>query len=228
MAPSSPRSRPGTLQLISFAICPYVHRATIMLREKGVDHEVTYIDLDNKPDWFLAISPRGKVPVLVTDGTPLFESAAILEYLDETRPPRLLPEDPIERARQRAWVAVTDDLIMGQYRVSIAQTQADLDSAVQGVRRALAMFDEAVKLPLFAGDRFGMVDAAGAPALHRLLFLEERTPVRFFEGLGKARQWAENIVARPSVRDGVRATFGDEFIAYAAARNSELIRQLVR
>jgi glutathione S-transferase len=221
-------SRSGALQLVSFAICPYVHRATIMLREKGVDHEITYIDLADKPDWFLAISPRGKVPVLVTDGTPLFESTAILEYLDETRPPRLLPEDPIERARQRAWVVVTDDLVMGQYRVSIAQTQAEIDSAVEGVRRVLALFDDAVRLPLFAGESFGMVDAAGGPALHRLLFLEEHTPVRFFEGLGKARQWAENIVSRPSVRDGVRATFADEFIAYAAARQSALLRPLVR
>jgi len=59
------------LQLVSHPFCPYVHRAAIMLREKNVPFERTYIDLKNKPDWFLAISPRGKVPVLVADGCPV-------------------------------------------------------------------------------------------------------------------------------------------------------------
>jgi glutathione S-transferase len=94
------------LELISHTLCPFVHRAATMLREKNVPFERRSVDLANKPDWFLAISPRGKVPVLLADGVALFESAAICESLDETHPPRLVPADPFERARQRAWVEV--------------------------------------------------------------------------------------------------------------------------
>ncbi len=54
----------------------------ILLRAKDIDFEVTYINLQEKPDWFLDISPHGKVPVLSVDGVPLFESNAIAEYLD--------------------------------------------------------------------------------------------------------------------------------------------------
>ena len=76
----------------------------IAMRAKDVEFEVTYINLREKPDWFLEISPHGKVPVLVVDGAPLFESNAIAEFLDETVAPRLHPEDPIKRARNRAWI----------------------------------------------------------------------------------------------------------------------------
>ena len=69
----------------------------IVLRAKQVEFDVTYINLRDKPDWFLKISPHGKVPVLNVDGQPLFESNAIAEFLDETVPPRLHPEDPVER-----------------------------------------------------------------------------------------------------------------------------------
>ncbi|HVK69280.1 MAG TPA: glutathione S-transferase family protein, partial [Polyangium sp.] len=97
------------LTLISHELCPYVQRAAIVLAEKGVAFERIDIDLSNKPDWFLAISPLGKVPLLrVRDESGkeavLFESIAICEYLEETQPgPKLHPEDPIERARDRAW-----------------------------------------------------------------------------------------------------------------------------
>ena len=51
--------------LISAYTCPWVQRAVIILRAKSVNYEVTYIDLRAKPDWFLEISPHGKVPVLM-------------------------------------------------------------------------------------------------------------------------------------------------------------------
>src|SRR6202000_1982074 len=91
--------------LVSFKTCPWVQRAAIVLREKKIDFEFRHIEPDNRPDWFLAISPHKKVPVLrIDDKISLFESNAIAEYLDETIQPRLHPGDPIERAINRAWI----------------------------------------------------------------------------------------------------------------------------
>ena len=93
------------LRLISHNQCPFVQRALIVLGEKNVAHDVEYVDLRNKPAWFTALSPRGKVPLLVVDGVTLFESSAICEFLEETAPGiRLHPADPVERARHRAWI----------------------------------------------------------------------------------------------------------------------------
>ena len=90
--------------LVSFKTCPWVQRSAIVLREKNTPFEFRHIERDNRPDWFLAISPHKKVPVLRVDDTvSLFESNAINEYLDETIAPRLHPEDPVQRAINRAW-----------------------------------------------------------------------------------------------------------------------------
>ena len=95
------------LTLISHLLCPYVQRAAIALAEKGVPFEKIYIDLNAKPDWFLKISPLGKVPLLKVeqdDGSEavLFESSVIAEYIEETEgEPRLHPDNALERARHR-------------------------------------------------------------------------------------------------------------------------------
>ena len=90
--------------LVSFKTCPWVQRAAIVLREKNITFEFRHIEPDNRPDWFLAISPHKKVPVLRVDDTvSLFKSNAIAEYLDETIAPRLHPDDAVLRAINRAW-----------------------------------------------------------------------------------------------------------------------------
>src|SRR4029450_69350 len=90
----------GALTLVSHHLCPYVQRAAISLAEKEVPFERIWIDLADKPQWFKAISPLGKVPVLRVkraDGgeVSIFESAVILEYLEETTGFPLHPGDPL-------------------------------------------------------------------------------------------------------------------------------------
>lgn len=121
-------------QLISFVLCPYVQRSVITLKEKQVPFEITYIDLQNLPDWFAAISPMGKVPVLrVDDGRVLFESAVINEYLDETNPPPLHPQDPWRRAHNRAWIEFGSNLIGRQYRLLVAPDEAAFNREKEGL-----------------------------------------------------------------------------------------------
>src|ERR1700730_17999750 len=98
-------NEPSTkLTLISHKLCPYVQRVAIALAEKSLTFTRVDIDLAAKPDWFLAISPLGKTPVLKVGDAAIFESAVILEYLDETQPGPLHPADPLTRAEHRAWI----------------------------------------------------------------------------------------------------------------------------
>jgi glutathione S-transferase len=87
------------LTLISHNLCPYVQRAAIALLEKDVAFERITIDLSNKPDWFLAISPTGKVPLLRVargDGSKavLFESTATVTSKRLSFRPRSAPPGP--------------------------------------------------------------------------------------------------------------------------------------
>ena len=90
--------------LVSHHLCPYVQRAAIALAERNVPFRRETIDLANKPDWFKAISPLGKVPLLKVGDNVIFESAVIVEYLEETQPNPLHPADPLKRAQHRAWM----------------------------------------------------------------------------------------------------------------------------
>src|SRR5512141_1835915 len=101
------------LKLVSFDICPYVERSRIVLLEKRLPHEIEFIELANKPAWFLQISPMGRVPVLLVDGRPIFESMVINELLDELQPaPPLFPDAPLERAEARGWIVFSNDVVM--------------------------------------------------------------------------------------------------------------------
>src|SRR5688500_2748981 len=130
------------LVLVSHHLCPYVQRAAIALTEKGVPSERRDVDLANKPDWFLAISPLGKTPVLPADGSPLFESAIIADYLDETREPRLHPEDAFERARHRGWVEVASAILNDIAGFYGAPDDATLEAKRQAMAEKFARVEE--------------------------------------------------------------------------------------
>ena len=116
------------LKLVSFNLCPFVQRSVILLNEKEVEYTLSYIELENKPDWFLQISPLGKVPVLLVDETPIFESAVISEYLEETVAPPLHPADPLVKATHRAWIEFGATLIMAQYRMFLADSEEKMEN----------------------------------------------------------------------------------------------------
>src|SRR5262245_20431581 len=93
-----------TYELVSNHLCPYTQRAAIQLAEKGLPFTRTYIDLANKPSWFLEISPLGKVPLLRLPETVLFETAVICEFIEDAEPAKpMLPSVPVDRARHRGW-----------------------------------------------------------------------------------------------------------------------------
>ena len=215
-------------ELISFALCPYVQRSVIALLEKEVEFDITYIDLQNKPDWFLAISPFGKVPVLRMGETVIFESAVINEYLDETNPPQLHPADPLQRALNRAWIEFGGSMLLDQYAVMTAPDEAAFMEHTVVYRGKLEKLEAQLgNGPYFNGDDFSLVDAAVAPVFSRIELTETLRPTGLLDGFSKAGAWSEALSARPSVQQSVPADFremyierirdSDTFLARAAA-----------
>src|SRR6516165_10213477 len=132
--------------LVSFKTCPWVQRAAIVLREKKIDFEFRHIEPDNRPDWFLAISPHKKVPVLrLDDKVSLFESSAMSEFLDETTQPRLHPEDPVERAINRAWTDYVPTFAAEVTAVAYADTEADYNKAKERITVPFERLEAALK-----------------------------------------------------------------------------------
>src|SRR5262245_25979898 len=93
------------LKLYTFKLCPFAHRVRLALAEKDLSAEMIEIDLRNKPSDFTSISPHGRVPLLLHGDKRIWESAVIVEYLDETFPvPPLMPTAPFDRAAARLLV----------------------------------------------------------------------------------------------------------------------------
>src|SRR5882724_4688509 len=187
--------------LVSFKTCPWVQRAAIVLREKKVDFEFRHIERDNRPDWFLAISPHKKVPVLSIDGkVSLFESNAIAEYLDEAIAPRLHPEDPVQRAINRAWtdyLPTFSDMVTGQ---AYSDDEAEYKEDITKIPPAFEKLEGALKAqspqgPFFNGAKYSLVDAAYAPFLQRYGYLDRIKPLGVIEKFPRLKAWAEALMA---------------------------------
>ena len=203
---------PPALKLVSFELCPYVERSRIVLLEKQLPHEVEFIDLARKPDWFLRLSPMGRVPVLVVEGRPVFESMVINELIDELHPlPPLMPAAPLARAEVRAWIVFANDVIMPQsYAAMMALaggTAGDgADGPLAALRAALEKLEAQVARgggPWFGGPALTLADAAYAPFLRRWSVAEGwRLPAAARLGAFPAlAAWAEALLARRSVRE---------------------------
>ena len=211
------------LQLISFKLCPFVQRAVIMLREKGVEFDITYIDLKRPPDWFKAISPFGKVPVLKVDDTALFESTVIMEFLDETHPPSMHPADPLRRAHNRAWMEFSSNLNGELHHLMVEKDAEKWTAKLTQTRDEFAQVEnELGDGPLFNGAAFSLIDAAFAPALMRARYLNQHAGLDLFARAPKVRAWAEALLARDSVRHSVVPEFEELFLELLRVENGHI------
>ena len=201
--------------LCSFKTCPWVQRAAIVLRAKNIPYEITYIDQDRakRPDWFLAISPHAKVPVLVIDGKDsLFESNAIAEYLDETAAPRLAPEDPIARARNRAWTDYLPTFASAVSGAMYANSEEEFGAKAARIAEPFGKLDDALAKrgnagPYFNGPTLSLVDAGYAPFLQRYTFMARLKPVGIIERYPRLTAWRDAMLETPAVEESTVSSF---------------------
>jgi glutathione S-transferase len=198
----------------------------IVLRAKGVKFEVTYVDLRNKPEWFFKVSPHGKVPVLSVDDQPLFESNAIAEFLDEMEAPKLHPDDPIKRARNRAWNDFVPDFAKTMSAFYYAKDKAELDAAIAEAPKRLERLERALNEergnngPYFNGDKLCLVDASYAPFLQRFGYMEAVLQSGVMKAFPKVQAWSDALTKNETVTGSVVPNFRDEFVK--ALKNRKL------
>lgn len=209
-------------KIISFGICPFVQRSIITMNYKKVPYEVKYIDLANKPDWFLKISPTGKVPVLETENGVIFESAVINEYVDEVSNGRLLPSDPYKRAQERAYIELSSAVIWSYFNTAIASNEESYLKSKIELENNLASLLSKFNGPFFRGKEFSLVDAAAIPGLQRILLTEN-----LYEDLklsqenkDKFQDWIQSSSSLKEVEESVPSSFVDDYKSYLVKRSS--------
>ncbi|UGY02839.1 glutathione S-transferase family protein [Bradyrhizobium quebecense] len=221
----------AALKLISHKLCPYVQRAVIALHEKGVPFERIDIDLANKPDWFLKISPLGKVPVLVVTGddgkeVALFESNVICEYIEETQGgAKLHPQDALTRAEHRAWMEFGSAILGDLWGLETATDAATFESKRQAVAAKFVRVEAALGAgPFFAGDRFSLVDAVFAPVFRYFDLFDQLTDLAVFTHTPKLRAWRSALAQQPSVRRAVSPDYPALLHAFLVGHRAHMLK----
>ena len=209
-------------ELISHMLCPYVQRSVIVLQEKNIAYRRTDIDLAAKPDWFMQISPLGKVPVLAANqGRYLFESAVICEYLNEVTPGSLHPEDAFERAEHRAWIEFGSGLLNDIAKMYNAPTRETFDAALDTLQARFRQLEARLGTgPYFSGENFRIIDAVYGPVFRYFDVFEPLVDRDIFQGLGKVQAWRKNLRKRESVRLAVSSDYPKRLLAFVRNRAS--------
>jgi glutathione S-transferase len=215
----------STVKLVSSHLCPYVQRAAIALAEKQEPFERIYIDTANKPDWFNDISPLGKVPLLIIGEDVVFESAVILEYLEDTMTPRLHPVDPLRRADHRAWIeygsTILNDL-SGFYRAPDQQTFEQKRAIL--TQRFARLEQRLVADPWFDGGRFSLVDAVFGPVFRYFDLFDQIDGFGILHDKPKIERWRSALAERPSIRKAVTVDYPERLKAFIRSLDSHLAK----
>ncbi len=213
-------------ELISNYLCPYTQRAAIQLAEKGIACERVYIDLANKPEWFLRISPLEKVPLLRVGDAAIFETVAICEYIEDVEPtPPLHPMEALDRARHRSWAGFASAVIADIFTFYMAPDAAAFERKCRDLHARFRWLERVLgDGPYFSGASFCLVDAAFAPIFRLFDTFDRIGEFGIFQGLHRVPAYRAALAERASVRQVVVSDYAEIFRQYLSDRGSHLSR----
>lgn len=201
------------LELFEHPLSPYARKVKIVLEHAGIPYRRTFVNpMDPASDAlrrFLAASPRREVPCLVDDdGTAVFDSTVMLEYLEEKWPERsALPAGAAERARVRMLEELCDTELEAVNwglmelrffrRAEGAEADAILATARTQLDRLWARLDRELDgRPWMNGERFGRGDAAVYPHVTGSAFFGAPLDAKF----ARLTAWAARCAETPAVQ----------------------------
>lgn len=214
------------MKIVSFKICPFVQRVTALLEAKNISYDIEFISLSDKPQWFLDMSPNGQVPILITDsGAALFESDAIVEYIEEAYPPLQANITVEEKAANRAWSYLASKNYLVQCS---AQRSPDADTLKERTSKLGTAFDRIERhlgdTDYFNSDAIGMVDIAWLTLLHRADIIESRTGYDFLGDRPKLKKWQKTLLNTGLATKSVAPDFEEAFTAFYLSEQTFLGR----
>lgn len=158
------------MRLLGSPLSPYTRKVRIVLAEKKIDCDFEVVDVNPPENPVNALNPLGKVPTLVLDdGSTLFDSRVIVEFLDSVSPiARLIPDDNRERVAVRRWEALADGALDAGLLIRYESLRpeklrsADWAAKQSGkLERSLAvMADELADRAWCHGERYSLADIA--------------------------------------------------------------------
>lgn len=195
------------MKLITSLTTPFGRKVRILLEEKGIPCEIVEDIPWNTDSVTPDYNPLGKVPVLLLDdGSSLFDSRVIEQYLDEHSGSTLIPPAGAERIAVLRWEALADgiseaaaNVFIERRREAAQQSQSWIDRQLGKIRAGLNEAEHQLKGPYCRGDHFGLADIALVCALDYTAFrLSDDVDMQAFPRL---TDYLARMLERPSVAD---------------------------
>ena len=169
----------------------------------------------------MSISPLGKTPVLLVGGQPIFESAVICEYLDDTLLPALHPQDALVRAQHSSWMEFGSSVLNAIATFYNAATDELLSARALDIHHKFAQLEAVLdEKPYFAGSRFSMVDAVFGPVFRYFDVFDAVGDFGFFTNTPKVITWRAALARRASVQAAAPSDYDELLLTFLTARHS--------
>ncbi|KAG3264134.1 glutathione S-transferase omega 1, transcript variant X2 [Ictidomys tridecemlineatus] len=167
----------GLIRLYSMRFCPFAQRTRLVLKAKGIEHEIININLRNKPEWYFKKNPLGLVPVLEnSQGQLISESTITCEYLDEAYPgKKLLPDDPYEKACQKMVFELFSKVPSLMANFIKGQNKENWSGLKEELKKEFSKLEEVLtnkETTFFGGNSVSMIDYLIWPWFERLEAVE--------------------------------------------------------
>jgi glutathione S-transferase len=213
------------IKLIASKFSPYCHRVEMVMIEKKIPYEKEEIILSEKPDWFIKDAPLGKVPLLYSNGKPLFESIAICEYLEEFFAENPLhPNNAYSKAWHRGWMEFSNGILSAVFGVMFSQNKEQFDVKKAETISKLALLEQNLKAaPFFDGEKFMLIDACMASSLKPLVFLDDRFALQIFAAHPKVTAYSKILTERPSLENSLPKNYEELFQLFLERKKSYLL-----
>ncbi|GMR44797.1 hypothetical protein PMAYCL1PPCAC_14992, partial [Pristionchus mayeri] len=177
-----PHLAPGRARIYSMRFCPFAERALLYAAAKGIEVEIVNINLTEKPEWYFAKHPQGKVPAFEKDGKVVIESEIVPEYLDGIYPESaILPSDPFLRAKQRIILEQASAIQPAFHGLLVAyrdNLEGEAKAAkVKAVEEALGTVEKLLEGKYFGGSAPGFADWMLFPFFERIATISPVFPL---------------------------------------------------
>lgn len=192
------------MKLYSATTCPFSHRCRIVLYEKGMDFQIIDVELSSNLVDQGNINPYNHVPALIDRDLILYESNIINEYIDDRSPhPRLMPTDPVMRARTRLFLYGFEQELFFHIDAVEQDNPTIAEKARAAIRDHLTLIASIlVKQKYMLGDEYSILDVAIAPLLWRL----DQYKIKLPKQAAPVLDFAERLFSRPAFINSLTAS----------------------
>ncbi|MFM8185657.1 MAG: glutathione S-transferase family protein [Alphaproteobacteria bacterium] len=213
-------------KLYTSPLSPYGHRVEMCLHAKNIPFERIYVDLGNKPDWFVKLSPLSKAPILQIDNQVLFDSIAICEYLEEAFGEIALhPKDPVQKALNRGWMDFSNGLISSVFQLANTQNKEAFEAKISEIQDKINHFEN--NLPttkFFNGEKISIIDICMLSALVPLALIESEFAIDINDDEGIFFDYSNNLLSNEKLNQIIPDNYDEIFKGYLTKRNSYLLQ----